>query len=112
MIKSNMSLILSCFNLVPASNLTAGMEERSIEHRMVQMVQLSRVRRPPTLLSWGHALATTNNRTVVQYNSRTTTEHEQQHNIITTVTTANTRSRMCDATLNAYLMDLKWSIYF
>ena len=109
MIKSNMSLILSCFNLVPASNLTAGMEERSIEHRMVQMVQIYR---PPTLLSWGHDLATTNNRTVVQYNSRTTTEHEQQHNIITTVTTANTRSRMCDATLNAYLMDLKWSIYF
>ena len=112
MIKSNMSLILSCFNLVPASNLTAGMEERSIEHRMDQMVQLSRVRRPPPLLSRAHDLATTNNRTVVQYNSRTTAEHEQQHNIITTVTTANTRSRMCDATLNAYLMDLKWSIYF
>ena len=54
---------------------------------------------PPTLLSWGHGLATTNNRTVVQYNCRTTTEHEQQHNIITTVTRA--RLRMCDATLNA-----------
>ena len=80
MIKSNMSLILSCFNLVPASNLTAGMEERSIEHRMVQMVQIYR---PPTLLSWGHDLATTNNRTVVQWYNTTAEQQQNMNNSIT-----------------------------